>query len=80
MNEEFLPRVMATGKFVEYKVFRLLNSEDEGATYSIQYFADNIVDLEDYLQNDAPELVKEHYEKFKDRHVAFRTMLEQVNL
>ena len=76
----FLPKVMSTEKFVEYKMFRLLNAEDEGATYSIQYFANTIMDLESYLEQDAPALIQEHFQHFKDKHVAFRTMLEQVEI
>ena len=80
MKGIFLPKMMATGRFVEYKMFRLLNGEDEGATYSIQYFTNTIQELESYLDEDAPALIQEHFQRFKDRHVAFRTMLEQVEI
>lgn len=79
MKEKHIPNVMATGMFIEYKIFKVLNQDDESSiSYSVQYFADNIENVVAYLDNHAPALVEEHRAKFKDRHVAFRTLLEEV--
>jgi hypothetical protein len=34
--------------------------------------------LDDYQKNFAPELQKAHTERYKDKFVAFRTLLEEV--
>jgi len=79
MKNKHIPDVMATGMFVEYKMFKVLNQDDESSiSYSVQYFAESIEKVVAYLDNYAPPLVEEHRNKFKDRHVAFRTLLEEV--
>ncbi len=79
MKSEHIPAVMATGYFSAYKLYRLLiETEGGGVNYSVQYFAENLTNLEDYLQHHAGPLVKEHNERYKDRHVAFRSVLQEV--
>lgn len=79
MKTSHIPKVMATGMFLNYKMYRLLGEiENAGATYSVQYFTDNMQKVENYLEEYAPDLVKEHKERYQHKHVAFRTLLEQV--
>jgi len=79
MKNKHIPNVMATGMFVEHKIFKVLNQEEEESTsYSVQYFAESVDKVVKYLDDFAPPLVEEHRKKFQDRHVAFRTLLDQV--
>lgn len=74
-----IPRVMKTNSFTEFKIFRLLNEDDNGGTtYCIQYLANNMWDVEDYQENYAPQLLQEFYQKFPDKFVIFSTVLETV--
>lgn len=77
MKEVHIPDVLATGYFKESKMYRIL-SEDEGFTYSIQYFFDHMDDYEKYKNKEASRLQKEVMDLYKNRFVAFRTLLEQV--
>jgi len=79
MKESHIPKVMETGMFYEYKLFKLLVEEEQGTTYSFQYSAKSIVETNKYLQEFAPKLQQEHAEKYKDQFVAFRSMLESVD-
>ncbi len=79
MHQVHIPKVLATGLFKENKMYRLLNeTENDDSTYSIQYFAKSIDDIQLYLDQYAPALVNEHLERYKYKHVAFRTLLEEV--
>lgn len=79
MTNEHIPAVMDTGLFKEYKVFKVLSvQEGDNPSYSIQYFAESIVEVNNYLQHHAPSIQQEHMMRYKDRHVAFRTLLETV--
>jgi len=79
MKTVHVPKVMATGMFDSFRIFRLLNDpSNEGATYSFQYFAQSLDAIELYLGKYAPPLIEEHMEKYKNKHVAFRTLLEEV--
>ncbi|GAA0891487.1 DUF4286 family protein [Fulvivirga kasyanovii] len=79
MKSKHIPAVMDTGMFIEYKIFKVLSQEEEqSVSYSIQYFAQTVDKVVEYLNNHAPKLVEEHRNRYKDKHVAFRTLLEEV--
>ena len=79
MKNKHIPDVLNTGYFVENKLFKLLHEpENPGCTYSVQYFARTIQDINGYLQNEAPRLQGEHLDRYGRQFVAFRTLLEEV--
>jgi hypothetical protein len=80
MKEKHIPDVMSTGKFIDYKICKVLTrQEDEvGTTYAIQYTCNSINDYELYQKEDAPRLQEEHSIRYKNKFVAFRTLLELV--
>lgn len=79
MKGEHIPKVMKSGMFHDSKMYKILGHDDPAtSSYSIQYFAESIGNVEEYLASHAPALIREHQLKYKDRHVAFRTLLEEV--
>jgi len=80
MKTTHIPQVMATKMFVEYRFAKLLTlQEDEtGATYVVQYVANNMKDYENYLTDHAPALQAETRKLFEGKFVAFRTLMETV--
>ena len=78
MKDVHIPDVMETGKFTGQNLFKLISEEEEQNTYSIQYSCDNIDDYNDYAENYAPKLQAEHNERYKDKYVAFRSILERI--
>jgi hypothetical protein len=74
----YIPKIMATGYFEEYKFYRLLKVEEEGITYSVQFSAKDLSRIEDYLEKEAPLLIQEHNQRYRYKHVAFRTVLQEV--
>lgn len=79
MQEEHIPAVLKTGMFLEGKMLRLLGDEDSGGTtYAIQYTCASMKDYEKYRDEFAPALQQETSKLFKDKFVAFRTLLETV--
>jgi D-mannonate dehydratase len=79
MQTEHVPRVMATGKFLSSKLLRVVDSPNEGVTFCAQYLAETIADYEEYQAEFAPALQQELNDKFKDRFVAFRTLMQYVD-
>ncbi len=78
--KEHIPQVLATGKFTEAKLSKVLVEEEMGGvTYSIQYRAKSREDLDNYYQNDAERLRCEGLNKFADKMLAFRTELEIID-
>lgn len=80
MKSEHIPEVMATGRFTEHRLLKLLSvQEDEtGGTYAIQYYAETLGHIEGYLNVEAPALQKKHLDRYQNRAIAFRTVLEMV--
>jgi len=78
MQEVHIPDVMKTGCFIDNRMLKVLNVEDEGVTYSVQYTFLNMSDMEEYKAKHGARLQKDALDKFKDKLVAFRTLLEIV--
>ena len=79
MKSQYIPTLMGTGLFVEYKMYKVLTHDEEtSVSYSVQCFASKIEDVLKYLNEYAPQLTEIHRERFKDMHVAFNTLLDEV--
>lgn len=77
MQETHIPDVLATGKFTEARILKVLVKEEMGGvTYSVQYYTENKETLLQYYQEDAPRLQQDALKKFADKCVSFRTELE----
>ncbi|MEO1050330.1 MAG: DUF4286 family protein [Bacteroidota bacterium] len=80
IKAKHIPDVMETGMFIEYKIFKVLSQENEGSvSYSIQYFAETVDNVVKYLDEYAPPIIEEHRKRYREKHVAFRTLLEEVS-
>lgn len=75
MKEVHIPDVLATGIFVDNRMAQVMVEEEQGITYSLQYRFKNLEDLDRYQKDFAPRLQAEHSARYKDRFVAFRTIL-----
>ena len=78
MKEVHIPDVMNTGFFTENKMFRVVTEDEDGVNYAIQYYVKDMKTLHEYYAHHAPRLQAEHTERYKDKYVAFRTILEAV--
>lgn len=77
MRETHIPEVMATGIFVEHKFCRLIQQSDDGSTnYAIQYFTESLAKMQEYESKYAAALRAKTQERYKDKALAFRTLLE----
>jgi uncharacterized protein YqfB (UPF0267 family) len=76
MKTIHVPDVLSTGHFVENKICRVLNVDDEGATFSVQYTFETMEEMEEYQKNHAPRLQADHSKRYEGKYAAFRTVLE----
>ncbi|MFT6844466.1 MAG: hypothetical protein ACJAUV_000645 [Flavobacteriales bacterium] len=80
MKTVHIPDVMKTAKFINNKICRVLDAEEEGGkTYAIQYTSKNKADYDDYQENHAKDLQAEHINRYAGKFGAFRTILEVVH-
>jgi len=75
-KEEHIVRHMDTGFFDDWRMFRLLDQdEEEGPTYIIQYFTTDLRRYEQFVIGFAPSLQRASWDKWGDRFIAFRTLM-----
>ncbi|RAV27570.1 DUF4286 family protein [Sinomicrobium soli] len=80
MREEHIPEILATGKFSNARILRVLVEEEMGGiTYSVQYIADRRDMLEKYYKEDAAAFDEKARQRFGDHMVVFRTELQVVS-
>ena len=79
MKTVHIPDVMKTGYFLSNRFAKILVDDLDGVNYSIQYTCANMEDLQEYQDRHAHSLQAEHTERYKDKFVAFRTLLEIVD-
>ena len=78
MQKVHIPEVMATGMFVEHKIFRIIQGGQEGESYAIQYYCQDMKTLHQYQIHHAPALQADHIKRYGEKALAFRTLLEVV--
>lgn len=79
MRNKHVPDVMNTGIFLKSKICKVLNTEEDGTTYSFQYFCRSMEDFEKYRSEYAPALQEEVNQRYRNKFVAFRTLLEVID-
>ena len=61
-------------------MYKVLQDDDESNTsYSIQYLAPSLNEVNLYFERFAPLILEKLRLRFKDKHVAFMTLLEEVS-
>lgn len=78
MANTHIPAVMATGMFVSNRLLKVIDSPNEGVTYCAQYVVENLADYNRYQNDFAPALQESLNQKFKNRFVAYRSLMEFI--
>jgi hypothetical protein len=77
MLREHIPEVIATQCFEHANMFRVLDIDDtEGPTFCIQYFTTDMEKYDYYIATYAPELRQKTIEKWGEKALAFRSLME----
>lgn len=80
MKTIHIPEVMETAMFEKYMFSKMITTapDETGNTYSIQYFAKNMENYEIYIEKFAPILQAKTKEKYGDKLMAFRSLMESL--
>lgn len=80
LKEIHIPDVMATECFTASKILRLLETDEtEGPTYTVQYSAESKSLYNLYIDKYANEMRRRSFEKWGDRFIAFRSVMQIVD-
>ena len=78
LEQVHIPKLMSTGKFLSYKAWRILDSPNEGVTYSAQYFFEDLEDFAAYLSEFDQTFSEEIYLKYGEKVVSFSSTMQGV--
>jgi hypothetical protein len=77
---ENIPQILRTKLFDAFKIYRLLEQEDqEGPTYTIQFFTSSQENYRKYHVQFAPVLGQKAFARWGNKIVAHRTLMELVH-
>lgn len=79
MKNIHIPNVMKTAMFLENKIYRIKADEPEGTSYSIQYFAKSMKEMDQYQNEFANDMQTELMGRYGKHLVSFQTLLESVD-
>jgi Domain of unknown function (DUF4286) len=79
IEREHIPEIMGTGLFLNHKIYKVLHENPDGTiSFCLQFFASSLDLAVRYLEDFAPTHAELQRIRFADRHVAFRTLLEEL--
>ena len=80
LKDEHIPEVLATGCFSNAGTFRLLETDEhDGVTFIVQYFAESREKYDRYIDDHATSMRQKSFEKWGDKFIAFRSLMQVVN-
>ena len=80
MKEQQIPDMLATGMFVQARMYRLLDIEESAgtATYAVQLVTETREHLDIYQMKYEQALDKAHEKRYGNKAISFRTMMKEV--
>jgi len=80
LKAEHIPEVINTRCFTHAVILQLLEVDNtEGPTYAIQYHAESKSLYNNYIENHAAEMRRKSFDKWGDKFIAFRSVMQVVN-
>ncbi len=80
MKNKHIPEVIATGLFVKAQINRVITNADSNITFAVSYNCACMKDLHQYQIEFSTELQQKHIARYGDKAVAFRTIMEEIEV
>jgi len=78
-KESLIPEMLRTALISDHKIFRLLGQDDdEGPTFTTQYFFNSTEDYEEYERLYSAAIRKKAIEKWNDQSISFHSVMQLV--
>ena len=78
MQDVHIPQMISTGCFTEAKLQKLVLDKQDEKTFAIAYKCFSIKELKKYQTKYASTLQAEHIKRYKDKVLAFPTVLDVI--
>ena len=80
MKNEHVPEVMKLGTFTKAQINKIISNPGNECTYCIAYTCKTTKDLHKYQTHFALKLQKKHNERYGEKAITFRTLMEIVKI
>ena len=80
MRSYHIPEIISTKIFNKAQINRVITENDSGNTFAVSYYCKSMKDLHYYQVNYASLMQQKHFKKFGDKAVAFRTIMEVIDV
>jgi uncharacterized protein DUF4286 len=78
-REKYIPEIMSTNMFDEFKLYRLLDhDDDEGPTYTLQLFTTDEDRYRLYVREYAQAIHQKAFAKWNNQFIAHRTCMQLI--
>jgi len=78
MKNQHIPQMINTSLFIKVQINRVIVEDEGNETFAVAYTCLDMKDLHKYQDNFASKLQKKHLERYGDKVVAFRTIMEVI--
>jgi len=79
MINDHIPEIMDTHCFESWKISKVLGAdESQGINYAVQFVAPSMQKFEEYSDLHLQRFQEEHTRMYREKYVAFRTLLETI--
>ncbi len=78
MKNTYIPEVMKTGFFFEYRFLRLLQNQEDGINFAAQFHTEGMEKMLHFDKVHAKQIDDLLYDTFRDEYISFRSLLETV--
>ena len=78
MKNNHIPQLMDSGCFQSHQMFRIIDSPNEGVSFSVQFTVGTERDYESFKNNFEQAFIGEMYAGYPDKLVAFSTVMEII--
>lgn len=80
LMKEHAPQIIATNCFTKFVTYKLLEHDDEeGTTYIVQYFYEDMQGYQRYINEFAEHFRNESLKKWSNKLIAFRTVMQVIS-
>jgi hypothetical protein len=78
VKNDFIPRFMQHGEFMEFRFTKVLTQDQPDPTYNIQFSVNNTQNLNLFLQSEGKRIHNEMVEKFNGKIAVFSLLLQDI--
>jgi hypothetical protein len=79
MKEQHIPTLMAKAPFQSYRLFKIVDSPNEGLSFCVQFIVNTTQEYRMFTEEHEHGFTAEMYAKYPNKLLAFSTLMEHID-